>query len=150
MRLLVTGGSGFLGGYVLDAAAMRSHEVVALARSTAAASVVTARGAYPLTGDLDDPAGLARAFSAARCEALVNLASLGFGHAPAIVAAARAAGIDRAVFISTTAVITSLPARSKHVRLDAERQIAESGLKWTILRPTMIYGATGDRNLAGC
>ena len=30
----------------------------------------------------------------------------------------------------------------------AERQIRESGLKWTILRPTMIYGAPGDRNLS--
>ena len=30
----------------------------------------------------------------------------------------------------------------------AEEQIRESGLKWTILRPTMIYGAPGDRNLS--
>jgi uncharacterized protein YbjT (DUF2867 family) len=30
----------------------------------------------------------------------------------------------------------------------AEEQIRESGLKWTILRPTMIYGAAGDRNLS--
>jgi uncharacterized protein YbjT (DUF2867 family) len=148
MKLLVTGGSGFLGGYVLDEAKRRGHEVVALARSAAAAGAIAARGARPLPGDLDDPAGLARAFGEARCEALVNLASLGFGHAPAIVAATRAAGIGRAVFISTTAVTTSLPARSRRVRLDAERQIEQSGLKWTILRPTMIYGAPGDRNLS--
>jgi len=148
MRLLVTGGSGFLGGYVLDEAARRGHEVVALARSETAATSVAHHGARPLTGDLDDPAGLANVFAAAGCDGLVNLASLGFGHAPAIVAAARAAGLDRTVFISTTAVTTSLPARSKHVRLDAEQQIRESGLKWTILRPTMIYGAPGDRNLS--
>ena len=89
VRLLVTGGSGFLGGYVLDEAARRGHEVVALARSDAAAEAVTARGAKPLTGDLDDPAQLPGIFAAADCEGLVNLASLGFGHAPAIVAAAR-------------------------------------------------------------
>ena len=64
------------------------------------------------------------------------------------MAAARAAGIDRAVFVSTTAVTTRLPARSRSVRLMAEEQIRESGLKWTILRPTMIYGAPGDRNLS--
>ena len=87
-------------------------------------------------------------FSSARCSSLLNIASLGFGHAPAIVAAARAAGIDRAVFVSTTAVTTRLPARSRAVRLEAEKQIRESGLKWTILRPTMIYGAPGDRNLS--
>jgi uncharacterized protein YbjT (DUF2867 family) len=45
-------------------------------------------------------------------------------------------------------VTTRLAARSKRVRLDAERQIRESGLKWTIVRPTMVYGAPGDRNLS--
>jgi uncharacterized protein YbjT (DUF2867 family) len=148
VRLLVTGGSGFLGGYVLGEAARRGHEVAALARTEAAARTIAARGAKPVTGDLDDFAGLARAFASARCEALVNLVSLGFGHAPAIVAAARAAGLDRAVFVSTTAVTTSLPARSRRIRLEAERHIRDSGLAWTILRPTMIYGAAGDRNLS--
>jgi uncharacterized protein YbjT (DUF2867 family) len=148
MRLLVTGGSGFLGAYVLDEARRRGHEVVALARSDTATAAVARHGAEPLSGDFDDPAGLPDVFSAARCSALLNIASLGFGHAPAIVAAARAAGVDRAVFISTTAVTTRLPARSHSVRLLAEEQIRESGLKWTILRPTMIYGAPGDRNLS--
>jgi uncharacterized protein YbjT (DUF2867 family) len=148
MRLLVTGGSGFLGGYVLDEARRRGHEVVALARSGTAAAAVGKNGAEPLTGDFDDPSGLPDVFSSARCSLLLNIASLGFGHAPAIVAAARAAGLDRAVFLSTTAVTTTLPARSRAVRLDAEEQIRESGLKWTILRPTMIYGAPGDRNLS--
>ena len=56
MRLLVTGGSGFLGGYVLAEAARRGHECVALARSSEAARQVAARGATPLDGDLDDGA----------------------------------------------------------------------------------------------
>ena len=148
MRLLVTGGSGFLGGYVLDEARRRGHEVVALTRSDKAADAVAKHGAEPLPGDFDDPAALPGVFSSARCSSLLNIASLGFGHAPAIVAAARAAGIDRTVFVSTTAVTTRLPARSRRVRLDAERQIRESALKWTIVRPTMIYGAPGDRNLS--
>lgn len=148
MRLLVTGGSGFLGGYVLAEAARRGHTCVALARSPAAALAVSAYGALPLDGNLDEPSALAGAFASARCDALVNLASLGFGHAPAIVDAAVGSGLDRAVFVSTTAVTTALPARSKAVRLAAERTIASSALKWTTLRPTMIYGAPGDRNLS--
>jgi uncharacterized protein YbjT (DUF2867 family) len=148
MRLLVTGASGFLGGYVLDEACRRGHEVVALTRSDAAAATVARPGVKPLSGDFDDSARLPDVFSSAQCSSLLNIASLGFGHAPAIVAAARAAGIDRAVFLSTTAVTTRLPARSRAVRVVAEEQIRESGLKWTILRPTMIYGAPGDRNLS--
>jgi nucleoside-diphosphate-sugar epimerase len=147
MRLLVTGGSGFLGGYVLAEAARRGHSCVALARSPAAARTVAACGAAPLTGDLDD-AALTDVFARARCDALVNLASLGFGHAPAVVGAAASSGLDRAVFVSTTAVTTTVPSRTKPVRLAAEETIRSSGLKWTILRPTMIYGTADDRNLS--
>lgn len=97
MRLLVVGGSGFLGGFVLREASRRGHETVALARSPAAAQAVAGLGAQPVTGNLDDAAELDRVFAAARCDTLLNLASLGFGHAPAIIAAAGETGISRAV-----------------------------------------------------
>jgi uncharacterized protein YbjT (DUF2867 family) len=148
MRMLVTGGSGFLGGYVLREAASRGHRTVALARSAAAATTVAALGARPVNGNLDDPLSVAEAFASAGCDVLVNLASLGFGHAPAIAGAAERTGIGRAVFVSTTAITTALPAATKRVRLAAEHRIASSGLHWTILRPTMIYGDQGDRNLS--
>jgi len=148
MRLLVVGGSGFLGGYVLRAAALGGHQAVALARSPAAAHRVAACGARPLPGDLDDARRLDEAFAAARCDALVCLASLGFGHGPAIVAAAEEAGLRRAVFVSTTAVTTTLHPPTRQIRLAAEQQIRGCGLDWTILRPTMIYGDAGDRNLS--
>ena len=69
MRLLVVGGSGFLGGYVLREAVRQGHQVLALARSPAAARSVEGNGAHPLAGDLDDARRLDEAFSAARCEA---------------------------------------------------------------------------------
>jgi uncharacterized protein YbjT (DUF2867 family) len=148
MRILVTGGSGFLGKRVLDEAAARGLDVAALVRSDAADQVVRRHGATSIRGDLDDAAGLADAFAAARCDALLNIASLGFGHAGAIVAAAESAGLRRAVFVSTTAVTTTLNAPSKAVRLAAEETVRSSGLDWTIVRPTMIYGGADDRNIA--
>jgi uncharacterized protein YbjT (DUF2867 family) len=146
--VLVTGGSGFLGEYVLREAVSRGYQVTALARSEQAASQVIALGAAPIRGDLGSRASLAEAFGRDRYDVLLNLASLGFGHAPAIVAATAAAGIGRAVFVSTTAVTTTLPAPTRRVRLAAEDEIRSSALDWTILRPTMIYGARGDRNLS--
>jgi uncharacterized protein YbjT (DUF2867 family) len=148
MRLLVVGGSGFLGGYVLREAVRQGHQVLALARSPAAADIVVGHGARPIAGDLDEACRLDEAFFAADCEALVCLASLGHGQGPGIVAAAEEAGIRRAVFVSTTAVTTTLHPPTKQVRLAAEQQIRSCGLGWTILRPTMIYGAAGDRNLS--
>lgn len=148
MKVLVTGGSGFLGRYVIERLVDRGHEVVALARSADAAARVDALGASAIPGDLDDPASVDAAFHAAEAGALANVASLGFGHAPTIVSAAEDAGLRRAVFVSTTAIFTALNAGSKTVRVAAEETIQASALDWTIIRPTMIYGDPGDRNIA--
>ena len=49
--------------------------------------------------------------------------------------------------VSTTAIFTQHNAPSKAVRLAAEKSITESPLEFTILRPTMIYGTSKDRNM---
>ncbi len=147
-RVLVVGGSGFLGGAVIPLLVERGAQVVALARSADAADTVAALGAEVLRGDLDDEAALASVFAESAADSLVFVASLGFGHAPAVVAAAEVAGLTRAVFVSTTGIFTKLPAQSKEVRLAAEETVATSDLRWTIIRPTMIYGGPGDRNMA--
>lgn len=143
----MTGASGFLGRSVLPELLRRGHHPVALTRSRVAAQTVTSLGAEVTWGDLDDPASLDAAFCGSGADSLANLASLGFGHAPAVIAAAEEAGITRAVFISTTAIFTSLPARSLATRTSAEATIQSAQLHWTILRPTMIYGRPGDRNM---
>jgi nucleoside-diphosphate-sugar epimerase len=148
LRVHVTGASGFLGGSVVPLLLAAGHDVTALTRTPAAAERAIDLGATPVPGDLDDPATVDGAFFAAEAEALVNLASLGFGHAPTIVAAAEEAGMHRAVFVSTTSIFTTLDTASKPVRLQAEAAVMESGLDWTIIRPTMIYGTPADRNMA--
>ena len=147
MRVLVIGGSGFTGGSVVSTLRQRGHEVFGLARSKSAAVALADLGARPVAADLDDPRSIDAAFASVRPDALVNVASLGFGHAPPIIAATEEAGIRRAVFVSTTAIYTSLDAASKAVRTGAEAAIAASALDWTIVRPTMIYGSPRDRNI---
>src|SRR5205814_5155700 len=125
VKVLVTGGSGFLGGHVIAELRTRGHEVVALARRPSAATRLIALGADVVPGNLDDPASVDAAFSSARADALVNVASLGFGHAPAVVAAAEDAGVRRAVFVSTAAIYTTLDAPSKATRVAAEATVRD-------------------------
>ena len=93
-----------------------------------------------------DAGALARLLQGA--DAFVHVASLSFGHADAVVGAVKSAGIRRSVFFSSTALFTRLPAASKAVRLASEDRVRSLGKGFTIVRPTMIYGDAGDRNLS--
>jgi nucleoside-diphosphate-sugar epimerase len=73
---------------------------------------------------------------------------MGFGHVPRLVDRLQAAGVQRGLFVSTTALFTSLPAASRAPRLEAETAVRASTLDWTIVRPTMIYGTSRDRNIS--
>lgn len=145
MKVLVAGATGFTGRRVAAALAASGCAVRCFARPDSDRSVLGDRPVEWATGDLGEEQALVSAL--AGCDAFVYVASLGFGHAPGVVRAVERAGVRRAVFFSTTAVFTSLPARSRTVRLAAEETIRNSDLDWTILRPTMIYGAPGDRNV---
>ena len=145
MKALVIGGTGFTGSYVVPRLLDAGYEVVALVRPSSDVSGLPP-AVEAIVGSMDDRESLDRAMRG--CHTLVCIASIGFGHAPAVVAAAQSAGIRRAIFISTTAIFTTLNAASKRVRMEAEKTIEESGLAFTILRPTMIYGSARDRNIA--
>ena len=145
MKIFVTGATGFTGSRVVPLLLKNGHEVRCLHRETSDRSALSSLEIEWVAGDIADSRALAAAMQGAG--ALVNIASLGFGHAEAIIGAAQNAGIKRAIFISTTAIFTQLNARSKTVRVAAERAIETSGLGYTILRPTMIYGSPRDRNM---
>ena len=145
MKILLTGATGFTGERVLAELRGRQLPVRCLVRSETNAARLRAAGVEAIVGDLGDGEGFEHALGG--CDTLINVASLGFGHGPGIVAAAERAGVSRAVFVSTTAIFTSLNAPSKAVRIAAEAAIQSSRLAWTLVRPTMIYGSARDRNI---
>ena len=145
MKVFVTGATGFTGSRAVALLLKNGYEVRCLYRETSDRSFLSDVEIEWAVGDLSDSRSLTAAIQGT--DALVNIASLGFGHADSILRAAQHAGSQRAIFISTTAIFTQLNARSKTVRVAAEQAIQASGLKYTILRPTMIYGSPRDRNM---
>jgi nucleoside-diphosphate-sugar epimerase len=145
MKVFVTGATGFTGSRFVPLLLNNGYEVRCLYRASSDRSQLSSSAVEWAQGDLSDTASLSASMQ--ETDALVNLASLGFGHADSIISAAKSAGIKRAIFISTTAIFTQLNARSRTVRVAAERAIETSGLDYTILRPTMIYGSPRDRNM---
>jgi nucleoside-diphosphate-sugar epimerase len=73
MKVFVTGASGWIGSATVDELLAAGHEVVGLVRTPAAAAALQAKGATPLSGDLDDLAALRRGAEAA--EGVVHLAN---------------------------------------------------------------------------
>lgn len=143
--VLLTGATGFLGGYVLEELIKRGHKVTCFVRKTSNLENVEKLKVPYIFGELDDFESICKALT--NKDALINIASLGFGHAPNIINACQKMNIKRAIFISTTGIFTKLNPDSKDIRLEAERLIIESDLYYTIIRPTMIYGTPKDRNM---
>jgi len=148
MKVFVTGATGFTGSRVVPMLLKNGYEVRCLYRASSDRSLLSGLDIDWVLGDVSDSPSLSAAMQSAQgADALVNIASLGFGHADTIISAGTHAGIKRAIFISTTAIFTQLNAPSKKIRVAAELAIETSGLKYTILRPTMIYGSDRDRNM---
>jgi len=60
--------------------------------------------------------------------------------------AALKCGLKRVVFISSTTAMLPTENKFKTMKLESEELIKKSGINYTILRPTMIYGGKEDNN----
>src|ERR671929_1781508 len=96
MRLLVLGGTHFLGRHVVAAALERGHEVATFTRGV---SGPPPEGARALHGDRDDPSALPAALGDWRPEIVVDTS--GQTRAAAENAAAALAGVAGYAFVSS-------------------------------------------------
>lgn len=146
--LLVTGATGFLGSHTLPKLVQNYEgKIRCFVRETSDISKLKLLSNVEIFyGSFDEIQTFEKALEG--IDTLINIASLGFGHGPSIVEACNRKGVNRAVFVSTTAMFTQLNASTKIIRQDAEKSIKESGINYTILRPTMIYGTEKDRNMS--
>lgn len=144
--ILLTGATGFTGRHVLGELLRRNKRVRCFVRESSSRSVFEGYECEVFEGDIGNAGDWEGAL--AGVEGIINLVSFKEGHIGTLIAAAEKAGVNRAVFVSTTAIFTSLNATSKEMRTGTEAMIAGSRLNWCILRPTMIYGAAGDRNIS--
>jgi len=149
-KILITGATGFTGSKVVPSLLESYGEVTCFVRASSDRTAIDLPGVTFAVGDLDDSPSLEAALRGK--DTLISIAYLaGKGkpgsRAEGIVEACRATNVSRAVFVSSTSIFTTIAAPAKVGKLAAESAIINSGLNYTILRPTMIYGTPGDRNM---
>jgi uncharacterized protein YbjT (DUF2867 family) len=150
--LAITGGTGFVGGTLINLARAGGHQVRALARRPQADHA----GVAWITGALDSPEALAELVAGA--DAVIHVA--GVVNAPdragfaagniegtrAIVAAAEQAGVRRFVHVSSLAAREPQLSVYGWSKAEAEQVVEGSNLDWTMVRPPAIYGP-GDMEM---
>ncbi|GAA3434653.1 SDR family oxidoreductase [Kutzneria kofuensis] len=128
-KIVVTGGTGRLGQVVVERLADRGCEVQSISRRNTTVSV-----------DLRKGTNIDQAIEGAR--AIVHCATTnGRGDIVAtrnLIEAAKRAGGPHLVYISIVGV-ERVPMPYYRAKLAVEREIAESGLPWTILRTTQFH-----------
>lgn len=150
VKLAVTGGTGFVGSRLLDAAVAEGHEVRALTRRTMPSRVNVAW----VRGALDDPGALDRLVAGA--DAVIHVAGVISGRdaadferanvdgTQAVLAAAGAAGVRRFVHVSSLAAREPKLSHYGASKARSEELVGASGLSFAIVRPPAVYGP-GDK-----
>lgn len=150
VKVLVTGGTGFVGTSVVNRLLQRGHAVAVLARDPRKTRNRYNHAVETVDGNVLDPVSLAAA--AAGRDAIVHLVGIIFEkgeqtfdrmHRVAtenVLAAARAAGVKRYVHMSAMGSSEDSPSQYGKTKAAGEKAVRASGLDWTILRPSIIFG----------
>lgn len=146
MTILVVGATGLLGRATALALLKEGKRVRAMVRDRNRAADLAQAGAELVDGDLTDPASLERACKGAFRVFAAAHSLLGrgryssaqvdhVGHS-ALIAAALGAGVERFVYTSALGAREDHPIDFFRTKFEIEEVLRESGLPFTILRPS--------------
>ena len=150
MRVAVIGGTGFVGGQILESLRNAEHEVSVLVRS-GSESKLRRKDVKVTTGDLGDPVALGE-LVAGQDAVIYNVGLLRefprrgitfeatqYQGVVDTVAAMQSAGVRRLVLMSAIGV-KDPGTKYQSTKFRAEQHALASGLDVTVLRPSVIFG----------
>ena len=155
MKIVVAGGTGFVGSYITRALLDAGHEVTVLSRRGSTDGRVLLAGANATSADVTDRASLSGKLDGA--DAVVGVVQ--FPNYPAeaprkgltfdnydrrgtenLLAEAKSAGVGRYVYLSGAGADPSSPKTWYRAKGLAEAAVRSSGIDHCILRPSWAYG----------
>lgn len=153
--ILVSGGTGFVGSAIVKELLRRGEQVAVLGRDGDKIRKRLGTSVEARAGDVRDPATLAAAMQGA--DIVINAVQFpgspienrrkgwtfeeidlkGTRHQ---VDAAKAAGVRRFVYVSGVGAAKDADQHWFRYKWEAEKYLRDSGLEWSIIRPTWIFG----------
>lgn len=158
MRVLVLGGTGFVGRHIVAKLVTAGHDVVVPTRSRERGKHLILLPTLDLVErDIHDPRSLSELVE--RTDAVVNL--VGILHesgretfarvhvdvARGVVDACRRVGVRRLLHMSALGAAPGAASRYLRSKGEAQALVEASGLDWTVFRPSVVFGR-GDSFLA--
>jgi NADH dehydrogenase len=152
MKVFVTGGPGFVGREILQQLLQAGHAVRALVREGSVGRLAEPDKVELHTGDITDAASLGGAL--AGCDAVIHLVGI-IREFPArgvtfkrmhvtatenILEACDEQGVRRFVHMSSNGTRENCRTGYHRTKWQAEQLVRDSGLDWTIFRPSLIFG----------
>jgi uncharacterized protein YbjT (DUF2867 family) len=148
--ILVTGATGFVGGHLIERLRKDSLSVRALVRMPDKAQTLKGRGVETAVGDIADAASLEAAMEG--CDKVIHLVGI-IQEAPGvtfqgvhvdgtlnILDVAKKAGARHFIFQSALGTRPNAKSQYHRTKWEAEELVRASGIPFTILRSSLIYG----------
>ena len=144
--ILVVGATGTLGRKVVRTLLASGEEVRAMTRVLAKVDELKALGARPVRANLADPESLEFAVRGARAVVAAAHSILGRGHESSeavddeghrsLIDAAKSAGVEHFIYTSVFQASSDHPLDFWRTKARMERHLRDSGMTYTIVRPT--------------
>ncbi len=153
LTAFLTGGTGFVGGYVARRLRARRHTVRALVRSPQATDSLAEQGIEIAVGDIVQPKSLDDAVDG--CDTVIHLVGIIREKPPAtfetvhtrgtlrILEAAERCGVKKFVFMSALGARADGTAYQR-TKFEAEELVRRSRIPSVIFRPSVIVGLGGE------
>jgi NADH dehydrogenase len=151
-RVLLIGGTGYVGDVMRHRLREAGHAVTLLVRPSSSPAEYEREGFATVEGDVTDPGSLVRALERVMPEAVINLVAvikekgdvtferLNYQGTVNVIDAMRRAGAGRLLQMSAVGAGNSPEHPYHYTKWKAENAVKESGLSWTIFRPSIVFG----------
>lgn len=151
MRVAIIGGTGFVGSYLTQHLIAANHQPVLLVRPGSESKVLQAEDCEIVSGDVNNAEAIKHTVQ--DCDAVIfnigllrefpqrgiTFQAMQYEAACRVMDRASEAGVERFILMSANGVKAD-GTEYQRTKFLAEQYLAQTSLKWTVFRPSVIYG----------